>query len=90
MEIKERNNSFYLGPDYQNRVGEITFHVKEGEIIVDHTYVDPSLRGQGLAFKLVEKVIEKARNENKKIVPVCSYVKKVMEKNESFKDVYKK
>lgn len=35
--------------------------------------VDESLRGQGIAGKLVEKVIEKCLAENWKIKPTCTY-----------------
>jgi len=57
------------------------------KIIVNHTYVSESLRGQGIALELVRKVIEYARQENIKIIPLCSYVKKVMTRNEKYTDV---
>ncbi|AWK51718.1 GNAT family N-acetyltransferase [Clostridium beijerinckii] len=87
-EIKKDKNKFYIGENSQNALAEITF-VPEGEskIIVNHTYVSESLRGQGIALKLVEKVIEYARQENIKIIPLCSYVEKVMTRNDKYKDV---
>ena len=87
-EIKKDKNKFYIGESSQNALAEITF-VPDGEskIIVNHTYVSESLRGQGIALKLVEKVIEYARQENIKIIPLCSYVEKVMTRNEEYKDV---
>ena len=33
-------------------VAEITYSVSDKIIIIDHTFVDPSLRGQGIASKL--------------------------------------
>jgi len=87
-EIKKDENKFYIGESSQNALAEITF-VPDGEskIIVNHTYVSESLRGQGIALKLVKRVIEYARKENIKIVPLCSYVEKVMTRNEEYKDV---
>ncbi|HEX9025726.1 MAG TPA: GNAT family N-acetyltransferase [Clostridium sp.] len=87
-EIKKDENKFYIGENSQNALAEITF-VPDGEskIIVNHTYVSESLRGQGIALKLVKKVIEYARKENIKIIPLCSYVEKVMTRNEEYKDV---
>jgi predicted GNAT family acetyltransferase len=35
-------------------------------------------------------VVELARSEMKTIIPVCPYVKKVMEETEAFQDVLKK
>lgn len=89
MEIKRENNSLYLGSSYEKRIGELTFKIKDDDMIVDHTFVDPAFRGQGLAFKLVEEVVELARSEMKTIIPVCPYVKKVMEETEAFQDVLK-
>ena len=59
----------------------------ESIIVVDHTIVDPSLRGQGVAGKLLAKVVAMAREENLKIVPVCSYVVAKLTRNDEYKDI---
>ena len=46
-------------------------------MIIDHTFVDPAYRGQGLAEKLVPKGVEKARAEKKTIIPLCPFAKRV-------------
>lgn len=86
--IKKDKNKFYIGENVKNPLAEITF-IPEGEskIIINHTYVSDSLRGQGIALQLVKKVVEYAREENKKIIPLCSYAKKVMIGNEEYTDV---
>ncbi len=74
MEIKRGSGKFYIGNSENDFIAQITF--KDGGnniLVVDHTFVDPSLRGQGIAGKLMAKVIDMARDEGKKIVPVCSY-----------------
>lgn len=54
---------------------ELTYAKAEsGALIADHTYVPPSHRGQGLAEKLVDRLIEDARAGGYKIAPACSYV----------------
>lgn len=59
-------------------------------IEVNHTFVDPSQRGKGLAEKLVLEIIKKARNENIKIIPTCSYVVKYFETHLEYQDLLKK
>lgn len=54
-------------------MGELTYLVKEGVIVVDHIFVHPDYRGQKLARTLVLAAIEKARHENLKIFPTCPY-----------------
>lgn len=90
MEIRQGNNKFYIGASEEDFDAEITYKlVNNNELLVDHTFVDSSLRGQGIARKLVDEVINKARTEGLLINPVCPYVKDVMEKDSSTHDVLK-
>ena len=87
MEIIKGNNRFFIGEDAKHAIAEITF-IPEGDVLtIDHTLVDPSLKGQGIGQKLVMKVVELAREENKKIIPVCPFAKKVLTGSEEYKDV---
>ena len=88
MEIKKLDNMFYIGEDATNRLAEITFiPTKEDVIVIDHTFVGDQLRGQGIARKLVDKVVEYARSENIKIYPMCSYAVKVLNENDEYEDI---
>ncbi len=60
MEILEGHNKFYINDAEGNRVAEIVF-VPTGEhlSIIEHTDVDPSLKGRGVGKQLVAKVVEK-------------------------------
>lgn len=82
--IKQKEKGFYIG-DINNPDAEITF--EETDIItIDHTYVSESLRGQGIAWDLLNRVIEYSKQKNKKILPVCSYAK-VKLSDEKYKDI---
>lgn len=86
-EIKSGKNSFYIGEDPANPEAEITFIPDGGILTVDHTFVSENLRGRGIALKLVNKVAEYARTEDKKIIPLCSYARKVMTGSGDYADV---
>jgi len=78
VEIKHGNNVFYIGDNEENAIAEITYiYIDNVAINVNHTFVDPSLRGQGIAKKLLDKVVEFAKEKNLKIKPTCSYAVKV-------------
>jgi predicted GNAT family acetyltransferase len=51
--------------------------------------VDSSLKGQGAGTKLLLSIVEKARKENFKILPLCPFARSVFDKHESIKDVLK-
>lgn len=68
-------------------IGECEFSVSEQIWIIDHTGVRPAYGGQGIARRLVEKVIEEARARQIKILPLCSYASKMMEGKTEYQDV---
>lgn len=45
----------------------------EALVNITSTYVDPSLRGRGVASQLMKAVIAKAEEKNWHIKPTCSY-----------------
>ncbi|MFS0938263.1 GNAT family N-acetyltransferase [Enterococcus casseliflavus] len=88
MEILEENTRFVL-KDGDKEIGEMTWsEAGETHLIIDHTFVDPAYRGQGLAEKLVAKGVEKARKEQKKIIPLCPFAKKEFERKPEYADVW--
>lgn len=77
MQIKEENNRFALYNDENQEIGEMTWSdADESMMIIDHTFVDPTYRGQKLAEKLVLAGVEKARKEHKKNYSAMSICQK--------------
>lgn len=87
-QIKQGENRFYIAGNGKD-LAEITYRLEEaaGQLVIDHTHVSEDLRGQGAGEKLVRAVVDKAREENLKIVPVCSYAAHQFEKHEEYADV---
>lgn len=44
-----------------------------GNFVITHVGVHPSLRGQGIAGKIVQTSLEFAREHSFRVVPMCSY-----------------
>ncbi|AOH55976.1 hypothetical protein ABE28_016560 [Peribacillus muralis] len=86
-----KRGEFFFVEENGQRLAEITFF-KSGvhEITVDHTVVSDKLRGQKVGNALLEKVVAFAREENLKIVPVCSFVQQQFEKHAEYADVWAK
>lgn len=54
---------------------KLTFvRVAADRIIADHTFVPPPYRGQGVAERLVERLVADARAAGTKITPTCWFV----------------
>ncbi|MCE3259247.1 MAG: family N-acetyltransferase [Bacteroidetes bacterium] len=92
MEVKHRNanpkGAFYL-EDKGKEIATMTYvFAGEGRFIIDHTEVDPAYEGQGLGKQLVKAAVEFAREKHYKIIPLCPYAKKILEKTPEFSDVF--
>lgn len=89
IQREERGNrgAFYVEKDGE-WIAEMTYR-KEGarKIVVDHTEVDDSLKGQGVGKQLVKAAVKFARENNLLIKPTCPFTKKVLESSEEYEDV---
>lgn len=75
MEFQKEEGRIFHKDENGKTLAEITYSPgEEGVVVADGTYVDPSLRGQGVAEQLVEAMVEEVKRQGKKIQPECSYV----------------
>ena len=68
-------------------VGLADFADRGDQRIFYHTEIDPAYGGRGLATILVEEALNEARDEGKRIVPVCSMIGTVLKKHPEFDDI---
>lgn len=66
----------------------VTFpQIKPGVVEIDHTFVAPSLRGQGMAGRMMERVAEALRKSGRKAHLSCTYAKQWFERNPQQQDL---
>ncbi|MFV9550948.1 GNAT family N-acetyltransferase [Algibacter sp. PT7-4] len=69
-------------------MAEMTYsQAGSNKIIIDHTEVNSSLKGQGIGYKLVEAAVNYARFKHIKIIPQCPFAEAVFKKNINYNDV---
>ncbi|MBU3110203.1 GNAT family N-acetyltransferase [Clostridium lacusfryxellense] len=90
MDIKKGENSFFVGDNEKESLTKIEFGQIGDTIIINHTIVSEQLKGQNVAMQLLEKVVDLAREKNKKIIPICTYAKAKLNKNDQYLDVLQK
>ncbi len=72
------------------KLAEMTFvFAGEGQFIIDHTEVDPSMKGKGIGNRLLDKAVDYARENGLKILPLCPFAASVFRKNKDIRDVLK-
>ncbi|MGD1319875.1 hypothetical protein SAMN05421857_2184 [Chryseobacterium formosense] len=83
----EKHGSFEAIID-GNRAGLMTYTwAGEDRFIIDHTEVEEAYNGKGVGKEMLIKAVEFARQNNKKIIPLCPFAKATFQKNEDLQDV---
>jgi predicted GNAT family acetyltransferase len=91
MEMKHDSNWIYIMDDDKNVIAEVTFpNVNEGVVDINHTYVDGSLRGKGIADKLVNAAYDSIKEQEKKALLSCPYAVKWFDEHPEKNDIVKK
>lgn len=86
--IKEQGGGYFKAEDNGEEAGRMTYsNAGPDKFIIDHTEVRPMYSGHGVGNKMVQAAVEYARENNLKIVPLCSFARSVFMKDDSIKDV---
>lgn len=74
MDFKREENRIYAEDEGGKLIAEILFpRVADNVVDICHTFVDSSLRGQGIADKLVRAVIAEVQPKGCKVRTSCPY-----------------
>ena len=75
MTFTKESNRIFCAQDGRT-LAEVTFpEAGPGVVVIDHTWVDPSLRGQGVAGQLVKRAAGALRSTGRKARVTCSYAR---------------
>lgn len=88
MNFIYETNKIYAKNEDGKIIAEVDFPlVDEQTVEIMHTFVDDSLRGQGVAAKLMQAAADTVRKQGKKARLTCSYAVKWFEKNSEQQDL---
>lgn len=92
MQIQHEDNGkkgrYYINVNGED-LAEMTYvWTGDDKFIIDHTFVDERLKGQGVGYKLVNEAVEMAREKNVGIITLCPFAKATMEKKKELQDVW--
>jgi len=77
MDFKKEANWIYATDAAGDVIAEVTFpRYRDGVVVINHTYVDDSLRGQGIAGQLMENAYDLLKEDGRKAVLTCPYAVK--------------
>ena len=74
MDFTKEKNWIYAKDASGEVIAEVTFPDYRDDIVtINHTFVDDSLRGQGIAGKLMEEAYAMLKADGRKAVLTCPY-----------------
>lgn len=86
-EAGETKGAFHLSRN-GSRLAEMTYsRTNAALIVIDHTEVDPSLSGQGVGRKLLDALVQWARETQTKVIPLCPFAKAQFDRDPTIRDV---
>ncbi|MCL6658445.1 GNAT family N-acetyltransferase [Paenibacillus amylolyticus] len=84
----EPANKRFLIQDKGDIAAVMTYVISSPELyIIDHTLVENAYRGQGLGDELIKAMVEYARENGIKILPLCPFAKGRFERISEYADV---
>jgi predicted GNAT family acetyltransferase len=84
---QDSKGAFFIQQGSQ-RLAEMTYS-RTGPtlIIIDHTEVDESLKGQGAGRQLLDALVAWVRSTDTKVIALCPFAKSQFDKDPSIRDV---
>ncbi len=71
----------------EGHTGYISYQQRGESLVYDHTIVPPELGGRGIGSILVKHALDYARENDKKVVPQCSFVSSYINKHPEYQDL---
>ena len=73
LDFKTEENRIYAEDGQGKVIAEVLFPIRDGVADIEHTFVDDSLRGQGIAGLLVKMAVQQIRAKGLGLTASCSY-----------------
>ena len=78
----------FVAKENNIKIGEMTYSkLGDDKIIINHTQVGVDQKGKGIGMLLLDKVVEMAREEQVKIIPLCPFAAAMFRKHTNIQDV---
>ncbi len=96
MSNSEAKNEIQINHDKQakrfettieGQTGYLSYQDKGDTLVYDHTIVPQALGGHGVGSALAKHALNYAREQNKKVVPQCSFVDAYINKHPEYQDL---
>ncbi|HRO47499.1 GNAT family N-acetyltransferase [Agriterribacter sp.] len=91
LKLDEKGHGHFYILDGEEQVAEMVVSIAGGMLTVYHTEVLPKAEGKGLAKQLLSAMVDHARKNGLKVIPLCPYVHAQFKRHaDAYADVWHK
>ena len=91
LEFLENGHGHFFITEEGEQLGEMEISISGNELTVYHTEVSPKAEGKGFAKKLLATMVDHARKNALKVIPLCPFVHAQFRRHpEEYADVWAK
>lgn len=91
LQLNDHGRGTFFIEEQGKRLAFMEIAIANQALTVFHTEVDEKHSGQGIAGKLLEHMVNYARENNLKVIPLCPYVSAQFRRHpDMYADVWKK
>lgn len=83
----EKGGSFYYEAEGKQLAAMVYVMAGAQKMIIEHTEVDDSLKGQGIGKKLQAELVNYVRAHDIKVIPLCPFANATFQKTKEWQDV---
>lgn len=87
MRVIDNKEEHRFEAEVEDHTAIVEYTVQPGILSLDHTEVPKELSGQGVASEMVEKVLLQIELRGLKVIPVCPFIKKYIDKHPEWKSI---
>jgi uncharacterized protein len=89
--LDEKNHGHFYISENDEQIAEMQIGITGNDLTVYHTEVLPQYEGKGVAKKLLAAMVDYARKNQLKVIPLCPYVLAQFTRHpQQYEDVWKK
>jgi predicted GNAT family acetyltransferase len=91
LKLNEKNHGAFHALEGSEELGEMVISISGKELTVFHTEVKPEEEGKGVAKQLLDAMVDHARKNELKVIPLCPYVYVQFRRHpKDYADIWKK
>ncbi|MES2731666.1 MAG: GNAT family N-acetyltransferase [Bacteroidota bacterium] len=91
LKLNDEGQEAFVIEENGEQVAEMVIGLSGNNVVIYHTEVSEKLEGKGMAKELLMQAVAYAREQHKKIIPLCPFVSVQFKKHpDEYADVWEK